>query len=193
MSDLGLQQEHFSRREIIGLVVMSVVRTLAMMLLIWWVLSLVPERPDASIVVPIIVVVVGVAGYGWFFAHQVKQVKVARHPIVRSVESLVLVATMFLAVFAAIYVMISTQDTSAFTEDLDHFNAYYFAVTVLATVGFGDITPVSTGARIACMIQMSLDIAFIAVAVKILGGTAQRAVKSRAVRKDTDQSAPDAG
>jgi hypothetical protein len=89
---------------------------------------------------------------------------------------------MFLAVFAAIYVMISSQSPGSFTEPLDHFTAYYFALTVLATVGFGDITPISDGARLACMVQMALDIAFIGATVKILGGTASRAMRERAKR-----------
>ena len=93
---------------------------------------------------------------------------------------------MFLAVFAVVYGIISSQAPGSFTEDLDHFNAFYFALTVLATVGFGDITPVSEGARLACMVQMALDIAFIGAAVKILGGTAQRAVHARRAKSADD-------
>lgn len=171
-----------SRSQVIGLLLASVSRTLVGMAFIFLALSLVPQRPDASIVIPVVMVIFGIAGYGWFFAHQVKKVTHARYPAVRSVEALILVATMFLAVFAVVYGVISVQAPGSFTEPLDHFTAYYFALTVLATVGFGDITPVSDGARIACMVQMALDIAFIGAAVKILGGTAQRAMRARALK-----------
>ena len=47
-------------------------------------------------------------------------------------------------------------------------------MTVLATVGFGDIAPVTTIARVAVMVQMVLDIAFIGLAAKVLFGAADR-------------------
>ncbi|CAB4946126.1 MAG: hypothetical protein F2840_06300 [Actinobacteria bacterium] len=182
MSTLHIDGVDVTHKQVVGLVAASVARTLAGMALILWVLTLVPQRPDANIILPILLVVAGVGVYGWFFAHQVKKVTHAAHPAVRSVEALVLVATMFLAVFASIYVMISSQSPGSFTESLDHFTAYYFSLTVLATVGFGDITPISDGARLACMVQMALDIAFIGATVKILGGTASRAMRDRAKR-----------
>lgn len=175
-----------SRGQAIRLVLASAVRTVSGMAFIFLALALVPQRPDASVVLPVLMVILGVAAYGWFFARQLKKVTHARYPAVRSVEALVLVATMFLAVFAVVYGIISSQAPGSFTEPLDHFNAYYFALTVLATVGFGDITPVSDGARIACMVQMALDIAFIGAAVKILGGTAQRAMRARAMKSQQE-------
>ena len=52
-------------------------------------------------------------------------------------------------------------------------------MTVLATVGFGDITPVTIPARSVAMVQMGFDIAFIAVAVRIVSGTANQALRNR--------------
>ena len=183
MSTLQIEGMDVTRGQVVSLVATSVVRTLAGMAVIFLVLSLVPQRPDASVILPILLVIVGVAVYGWFFAHQVKKVTHAIHPEIRSIEALVLVATMFLAVFAAVYVMIASQSPDSFTEPLNHFTAYYFALTVLATVGFGDIAPISDGARLACKIQMAIDIAFIGATVKILGGTATRAMRERALRE----------
>ena len=80
--------------------------------------------------------------------------------------------------------MMSGKNPDSFTEPLDHFSAFYFALTVLATVGFGDITPATSGARLACMIQMGIDIGFIAVMLKVVTSAAQ---KSIAERKDTNK------
>ena len=102
MSTLHIDGVDVTHKQVVGLVAASVARTLAGMALILWVLTLVPQRPDANIILPILLVVAGVGVYGWFFAHQVKKVTHAAHPAVRSVEALVLVATMFLAVFASI-------------------------------------------------------------------------------------------
>jgi voltage-gated potassium channel len=183
MTTVHIEGKDVTRGQVVRLVATSVARTVAGMAIIFLVLSLVPQRPDASVILPILLVVAGVAAYGWFFAHQLNKVTHAMHPEVRSIEALVLVATMFLAVFAAVYVMISSQSPGSFTEPLGHFSAYYFALTVLATVGFGDIAPASDGARLACMVQMAIDIAFIGATVKILGGTANRALRARALRE----------
>ena len=183
MTTVHIEGMDVTRGQVVGLMATSVVRTLAGMAIIFLVLSLVPQRPDASVILPVLLVVAGVAVYGWFFAHQLNKVTHSLYPEIRSIEALVLVATMFLAVFAAVYVMISSQSPDSFTEPLDHFTAYYFALTVLATVGFGDIAPISDGARLACMVQMAIDIAFIGATVKILGGTANRALRARALRE----------
>ena len=62
---------------------------------------------------------------------------------------------------------------------MDDFTAFYYAMTVLATVGFGDITPVNTLARSLSMVQMAIDITIVGVAFKVLSGSAQQAIKKR--------------
>jgi hypothetical protein len=87
---------------------------------------------------------------------------------------------MFLAVFAMIYVSLSLADVEAFTEPLDAFSSYYFALTVLATVGFGDITPVTTVARAVTMVQMALDLVFVALLIRVVSTAARKSLKHRA-------------
>jgi voltage-gated potassium channel len=104
----------------------------------------------------------------------------SRYPTLRAIEALILTAAMFLAIFSMLYVTISLDSPTAFSEPLDSFNAYYFALTVLATVGFGDIAPNSVPARSVTMVQMALDIAFIAVLIRVMGGAAKKALLQRA-------------
>jgi len=146
-------------------------------------LALVPEQPEPSLALPIVIAVGSTALYVWFFIRQIKGVYKARYPMLRAMEALILVGAMFLGIFAMIYVMISATNSSAFTEELDPFNAYYFALTVLATVGFGDITPSTTVARSVAMVQMAVDIAFIAVLIRIMGGAAKRTIEEREAKK----------
>lgn len=174
-----------SRGEHIRLVSASVLRILVGFTVIWLALSVVPETPGVELAGPILVVVAFGALYVWYFRRQLKKIKRSKFPQLAAVEALILIATMFLAVFAAIYVMESTAVPSAFSEDLDHFNAYYFALTILATVGFGDITPVSTVARATAMVQMAIDIAFIAVLVRIISTVATNTIKKRSVSSPT--------
>ena len=134
---------------------------------------------DGRFALPLLVAVAATALYIWFFRRQVRLVAQARFPTLRAVEALILVAAMFLALFSMIYVMVSLSDPPAFTEPLDPFTGYYFSLTVLATVGFGDITPVTTLARSITMVQMALDLAFIAVVIRVFTTSARRALIAR--------------
>jgi hypothetical protein len=176
---MALPAERPSRREIAFAVLMTLVRMFIGFWVIFFTLTLVPDTPDGQFIVPLGLAVLAVALYIWFFKRQLAGVYKAKFPTLRAVEALVLVAAMFLAVFAMIYVMISLNDENAFTEVLYPFNSYYFALTVLATVGFGDITPVTTLARSVTMVQMALDLVFVAVLIRIIGGAARRALQER--------------
>ncbi|MCU0262810.1 MAG: potassium channel family protein [Candidatus Nanopelagicales bacterium] len=62
---------------------------------------------------------------------------------------------------------------TAFSEPLDRVGALYFTVTVLATVGFGDIHPVSSLARAAVTGQMVMDVVLVGVVVRVLVAAAR--------------------
>lgn len=158
-------------------------RLLLGLLFILLMLALVPKHPGDPVVYPIGLALLGIVVYIWFFRRQVRGVYRSRYPTLRALESLILVAAMFLAIFTMVYVMVSINDPGAFTEPLDSFNGYYFSLTVLATVGFGDIAPNTVTARSFTMVQMALDIAFIAVIIKVMSGAARKAIQQRAQRE----------
>lgn len=171
--------ERPTRREIIKAVLMTALRMMIGFWVIFFTLTLVPDTPNGMFAIPLGLAVLAVIFYIWFFKRQLAGVYKARFPTLRAAEALVLVAAMFLAVFAMVYVMISLNDPGAFTEELSPFNSYYFALTVLATVGFGDITPVTTLARSVTMVQMALDLVFVAVLLRIVGTAAKKALQER--------------
>lgn len=168
-----------TRREIVIALLQVILRMLVGFWVIVWMLNMVPDTPDGSVVFPALIALTSIALYAWYFRRQLRSIDASRFPTLRAAEALVLVAAMFLAIFAMIYVMISQEAPDAFTEPLDPFTGYYFALTVLATVGFGDITPVSVSARSITMVQMALDLVFIAVLIRVVGGAARRAVEKR--------------
>lgn len=145
-----------------------------------WIMSLAPKSSEDSALAPAAVAIFGTILYAVFFTRQLKGVYKARYPTLRAIEALILTAAMFLAIFAIIYDMISLATPGAFTEVLDNFTAYYYSLTVLATVGFGDIAPKTVPARSVTMLQMALDIAFIAVLIRVMGGAAKKALRHRA-------------
>ena len=113
------------------------------------------------------------------FARQISRVSRSRRPVLAAVEALVLVFGLFLCFFSLLYVSLSTSDPDAFTQDVDKVAGIYFTTTVLTTVGFGDISPVSDTARVMVTLQMVLGMVLIGTAFKALGFSAKRAVTSR--------------
>lgn len=172
------------RRELAIAIVGTIVRLVIGFFLIAFMLTLVPETPDGRMVAPIAVAFIGTAVYIIFSRRQLRKITHARFPNLMAAEALVLLAAMFLAVFAMIYVAISQFNEKAFTEPLDAFTSFYFALTVLATVGFGDITPVTTMARSVTMIQMALDLVFIALLIRVVSSAARKGLTHRKPPKE---------
>ncbi|MEK9663745.1 MAG: potassium channel family protein [Candidatus Nanopelagicales bacterium] len=117
-----------------------------------------------------------------YLAWSLRRIDSAARPEIRALETLVVTAVLVIAMFSKAYHLISVAEPSAFSEPLDAFTAYYFAVTVLATVGFGDITPVITPARAIAMVQMVIDLALLATLVRLVTS----AVKVNHLRRSPD-------
>ena len=181
------EAKRIGRKQLAIVIVQMTARLVVGTVVIVAMLLLVPEQPEPSLALPILIAVGSTTLYVFFFIRQIRGVYKAKYPMLRAGEALILVAAMFLAIFAMVYVMLSATNPEAFTEHLDPFNAYYFALTVLATVGFGDITPATTAARSVAMVQMAVDIAFIAVLIRIMGGAAKRTIEERQAKARTEQ------
>ncbi|GIG34670.1 potassium channel family protein [Cellulomonas pakistanensis] len=96
---------------------------------------------------------------GW----QVRSVVRSPYPVLRAIEAFVTATVLFLVLFAAGYTSLSDADPAAFTEPVGRVDALYFTMTVLATVGFGDIAPVTGAARAVVTLQMACGFAFAAL------------------------------
>lgn len=130
------------------------------------------------------------------FARQMARVSRSRRPVLAALEALVLVFGLFLCSFAMLYVSLSEADPDAFTQEVDKVAGIYFTTTVLTTVGFGDISPVSSIARVVVTLQMVIGLVLIGTAVKALGFSARRAVTANSLAgqvQDTSASEGDPG
>lgn len=176
-----------SSRVAMRLIAVSVARTIAALAIITIGMLLVPDSIGSrGALAMAIIVVIGLTAWVLYMRWAVLGIRRARYPRIRSAETLIVSIWLFVSVFASFYVTISAEDPTAFTEPLDHFTAAYFALTILATVGFGDITPTDVLARSVTMIQMSLDLFIIGVAVKVLTSSADKAVKARDMPSSID-------
>ena len=162
-----------SRTEFLKAVGLSVFRMAALFFAIAFILSLIPESSDArSYGVAVSLVFLSVI-YGIYFYYQLRGIRNSRHPGVRATEATFSSAFLFLAMFATVYVIISMDSPGSFTENLTSFSALYYAMTVMSTVGFGDITPTTVPARSVTMIQMALGLIYLGVVVRVFSSAAK--------------------
>jgi voltage-gated potassium channel len=106
-------------------------------------------------------------------ALQVHAIRSANHPVLRAIEAAINAICVFIIVFALFYLGLAQSNPASFSEPLNHISAFYFTVTTLATVGFGDISAKSDVARLVVTVQMLLDLAIIAIIVRVFSSIAR--------------------
>jgi voltage-gated potassium channel len=91
----------------------------------------------------------------------------ARHPMLAAAEAIVLLLTMVVYGFSALYLVIDRR-AGQFDGIETRLDAAYFTVTTLSTVGFGDISATGQAARLAVTLQILFDLTLLAVTVRVL-------------------------
>jgi hypothetical protein len=165
-------------------ILLSVVRALSavtFLLIIYYQAPLDPTQPTG------ILFLLGLAGLAAMVVLQVRAILNSPFPRLRAIESVAVWVPALLVLYAASYSVIAITVPGSFSQSLDRTDALYFTMTVFATVGFGDIVPVTQLARIITMTQMVAGLITVGVVAKVLLGAVEVAVKERDSR-----SAPDA-
>jgi voltage-gated potassium channel len=128
-------------------------------------------RPEAA---TLALLIAGLVAISALIVWQTRAIVRARHPGLRAAETLAVVIPAFLLLFAAGYFLASQARPESFTEPLSRVDALYFTITVFATVGFGDITPVSAGTRLVVAVQMIADLLILGFVLQAIVGAARR-------------------
>ena len=149
--------------------------TSAVVLVVYFIVPI-SERPGAAIALRL---VAGLAIFTAVLAYEVRAILRSPKPFVRAANALALVIPLFLVVFAWTYLTMAASDPGSFSEALDRPAALYFTVTTFATVGYGDIHPVSDPARMVATVQMAADLIVIAVVVRLIVEAARGAMTRR--------------
>jgi voltage-gated potassium channel len=123
----------------------------------------------------------GLLGFIALLAVQVRSIMRSNQPRLRAVEVLATVAPLFILLFAMSYYVLALKTHDAFSQPLSRLDALYFAVTVFATVGFGDVVARSEVARTIVIIQMIGDLVVLGLGLRVLLG----AVKIGLTRQQT--------
>lgn len=112
---------------------------------------------------------------------QLRSILQARYPALRAVEALGAALPLFVLVFASTYLVVSTGQPQAFTEPMGKTDALYFTMSLVSTVGFGDIAPVTETARLVVTAQMALNLVVLGLLARVVVG---------AVRVSRERHAP---
>lgn len=171
--------EHLRRRltvSVLGAVGAAAVLAVVML----GIYALVPEPTEAW--TPLQFTIFGTIAAAVFFGVMVTAISrlaTAQRPLLAGLCFTVVLSTILVLAYAWLYVSLSVSDVGHFSEPLTKASSVYFTVTVLSTVGFGDITPVGDIARVVVTSQMVVGFTVITLAIRALTTTTQAAIKKK--------------
>ena len=175
MSTLGPNLP-ITRREAWRLGGLVLLRVLASMTLLFAAYFLIPTRSAGGQGSDWPWLVLQLCVFAVIVAIQVPAIVNAKYPILRAVETMAILITVYLLIFARIYLANSLHNPSAFNTTLDTVGAFYFTVTVFATVGFGDIVPATDSMRLLVTLQMVLNLVLLGLVIRLVAQAARRGV-----------------
>jgi hypothetical protein len=147
-------------------IVATIIRTIVTTALLLAVYALVPleafSSPDTPVRLALVLIILPLV-----FALQVRAIRSANYPDLRAIEAVITGILGFVLLFALVYLGLGLSSPSNFSQPMSRMAAIYFTVTILSTVGFGDISAQSDAARLIVTIQMLLDLALIAIVVRV--------------------------
>ena len=162
--DAASQPDRLRRRA-----VQAVLRSLAVSVIIVVGYFVLPMNGSLALS-DVVTLVVGLLLVAVALAWQIRAILESAYPAARAVEALLVTVPLFLVVFSTVYFLIGQSGPSSWTQPLTRLDALYFTVTVFATVGFGDITAVSSTARVAVIVQMLAGLVLVGVIARLVVG-----------------------
>jgi hypothetical protein len=138
----------------------------------------------------VLVLIAGVICVGLLAAWQTRAILRSPVPALRAMQAVALSLPLFLLLFAAVDVLLDASDPGAFSEALSRTDGLYFVVTVFATVGFGDIAPVSEVARALTTVQMIGDLLLIGLVLRVFLGAVNQGRRRTADQRRSSADGP---
>ena len=185
MSPTSLEQ--LDRRQQQRVVGRTAIRILISVVLLFALYGAAPvaDRTGLGTLVELLVgLIIFAAVLGW----QVLKIMGAEYPELRAAEALAIAVPVVLIVFSFTYLSLSRAEPGSFSEPLNHVRAVYFVITVVSTVGFGDITPKTDAAMIVVSFQIMLDLVLLVGIVRAVFFAAQVGIRRRQVERDAATS-----
>lgn len=172
--------------KVIGGVLLRVIVSITLLFVAYY---LIPTRGDGGDSdVPWLILELAV--FAVIVAVQVPAIVRSDYPMLRAAEVLAVVVPLFLLIFSRIYLSNSIANPAAFSQPLDHTTAFYFTVTVFATVGFGDIVATTNSMKLLVTVQMLLNLAVLGAVIKVVSSAAQRGIARKKQVQQTGHQEP---
>jgi len=173
-----------SRRRLLPPFVRTVIAC-ALLVVIYFLVPVEPNIPKGEVAVRIALSLLGVLVVAWLVTRQIRRQLggVEQAPLAGLVFALV-VAVMF---FALVDFSLAVTQPGQFQELNTKIDALYFALSTLATVGFGDVHAAGQAARLLVTIQMLFNLVVIAAGGSVLANQISERVRGR-VRRPPDVS-----
>jgi voltage-gated potassium channel len=163
------------RRRLVLRAFLRALATTTVMVVLYYVLPLDGRSNTRTLTL----LILGLGVLAGVLAWQVRKIVGAEFPRIRAIQALFVAVPFYVLTFAAAYFLIAGSTRTDFTEPLSRTDALYFTVTVLSTVGFGDITPKSELARVVVTVQMVVNLILIGLGLRTLLGAAQLGLQRR--------------
>jgi voltage-gated potassium channel len=168
------------QRRVVGRSAFRILVSVVLLIALYGALPAADRTGIGTLVELFIGLVIFAAVLGW----QVLKIMGAEHPELRAAEALAVSIPVVLIVFAFTYLSLSHAQPNAFSERLDHVGSMYFTITVVSTVGFGDIVAKTHAARILVSFQIMLDLVLLVGIVRAVFFAAQIGVRRRQTERE---------
>jgi voltage-gated potassium channel len=129
-----------------------------------------PFRQERAVAVRLTVFAIALILLGWLLVTQIRRAARPDGLLADRLSGLVTLVDLVVAAFGGVYFAMAAQFHGLRTP----LDALYFSVTTLATVGYGDITPVSQYARAVTIVQMIFDLVIVTSAISIAASARRR-------------------
>jgi voltage-gated potassium channel len=163
------------RRRLVLRAFLQALATTTVLVALYYTLPL-EGRSDAWTLTRLVLGLIVLAG---LVAWQVRAIIGSEFPRARMIQAMFVTVPFYVLCVAAAYVLIAESGDANFGGPLSRTNALYFTVTVLSTVGFGDITAKSEMARLVVTVQMLANLLLIGLGARTLLGAAQLGLERR--------------
>ena len=163
MSERDLRGGRQGRRHLLGMAVRIAAYAIALFVL--YAVAPLGHRKDGLIAVKLALSLIAL---GLVVAWQVRAIVRSPYPRLQAMQAVAISVPLLIVAFAGTYVELAEASPASFTESIDRVGGVYFTVTVLATVGFGDIAPVSSTARLVVTTQMVADLILVGFIAKVV-------------------------
>jgi hypothetical protein len=160
---------------------MLLLRPLVIVAVVLALYALTPVNAGPAAVAAVLTSLASLGFLLWVMARQTRRIVRHPEPTLAAIEALTLLGTLFVLSFALTYVALSASDPASFSQPVDKVAAIYFSMTIMSTVGFGDIVAVSDVARMTVVVQMIANLVLLALVVQLITGVARWARTHRSL------------